>query len=71
MNDFIMPNEDWNLEKLHHYLPEDICSEILKAKMCESENATDSIVWNHPKEIDFTVKSAYRILSKEEQLCVG
>lgn len=56
------------MENLNQNLPSDICSGISSNFMGGSENTEDIIVWNHPKEVEFSVKSAYRAISKEEQL---
>lgn len=50
------------------YLPEEICRGILKIRVNGRENTEDVIAWNHPKEIDFSVKSAYKIITMEDQL---
>lgn len=66
----MLPNRDWNRGKLLSLLPEDICSEILKGSISGSECVEDTVIWNHPKEIEFSVKSAYKEISNSEQMNV-
>lgn len=56
------------MEKLHKTLPENICSGISSIRVGGRENTEDTIVWNHPKEVNFSVKSVYEAISKEEKL---
>lgn len=65
VSEFMLPNGDWNREKLQSCLLEDICREVLNYHVRGSINKDDYIVWNHPEEVEFSVKSAYRDLAKE------
>lgn len=67
VSDFLLPNGLWNREKLQSYLLEDICREVLNFHVRENINEEDSIIWNHPKEVEFSIKSAYKDLAKEGQ----
>lgn len=66
--DFILPNGDWDMAKLTENLPDDLCNEIANFHLIGGRNPGDMVAWNHPKELDFSVKYAYKILSKEDQL---
>lgn len=48
-------------------LPENICEDIFNSNINTTDIAEDTIGWNFPKEADFSVKSAYNVLSKETQ----
>lgn len=67
VSDFLLLNGDWNKEKLRRYLPEDICTEVFNFQIRGNINEEDSIIWNHPKEVEFSVKSAYRFLEQDGQ----
>lgn len=67
---FVLPNGVWNREILHSLLPNDICSNILRCNLSGIENVEDTIVWNYPKECEFSVKSAYSEISKCDQVNV-
>lgn len=47
-------------------LPKDICDWITRVIPRRRVVFEDSICWNHPKEGDFTVKSAYKYITEDE-----
>lgn len=67
VNKFVLPTGEWNMCQLKQFLLEKLCSEISNIHI-SGENVEDSVVWNHPKEINFTVKSAYRAVSMDDHL---
>lgn len=56
------------MAQLAEHLPDDLCNEIANFQLISRRNSSDMVAWNHPKELDFSVKSAYKVLSKEDQL---
>lgn len=68
VSDFVLLNGDWNREKLKWYLLDNICIDICRLGIITGDLKEDTIVWNYPKEIKFSVESAYMNLSKEPQL---
>lgn len=69
VSDFLLPNGSWNREKLRKYFPKDVCRDLLVCHIGSSDEV-DSVVWNYPKEVEFSVKSAYSNLTKEGQTVV-
>lgn len=69
VSDFFLPNGDWNREELKYSLSEEILEWIVKVHLGKSNNEEDTVQWNYLKEVEFTVKAAYNMLSEEE--CVG
>lgn len=68
VRDFILPNGVWDRGKIIRLLPENICNEIMCVYVSRNNQVEDILVWNHPNDIDFTVKSAYKELVKDEQV---
>lgn len=71
ISEFLLPNGEWDLDKLKRLLPEGISDWIVAAFPRKRENGEDEIQWNHNNEGEFTVKSAYNIIAREERLCTG
>lgn len=44
INDFVLPNGEWNREKLRMLLPENICNDICRSNISTSELADNTIV---------------------------
>lgn len=65
VSNFIMPKGEWNKERIRCYLPESTCNDIFNSNIHFDEDIEDSIVWNFPKEVVFSVKSANYVLTKE------
>lgn len=68
VTEFVLPNSDWNRDKLKWFLPDDIYTEICRLRLITGKAEEDIIVWNYPKEIEFSIKSAYGNLSKVTHL---
>lgn len=49
-------------------LLEDVSNWIVREHSAIRDMVEDSIVWNYPKEVAFSVKSAYKAIVEEELL---
>lgn len=52
-------------QRIRSYLPEDTSIDIARSNIYFDDQAKDMIVWNHPKEVEFSVKSAYKVLTND------
>lgn len=68
VSEFLLSNGEWNMVKLCRFLLEEMCKDILKRHVSGSDGMDDTIVWNHSKEVEFLVKSAYREIYKNEHM---
>lgn len=67
-SDYIIPNGDWDLRKLAQHLLDNLCGKIATICLDRRKDADDTMVQKHLKEVEFSVKSAYRAISKEDYL---
>lgn len=66
VSDYLLPNGDWNLAKLRLLLPQDICEWIVRTYPGGRGDMEDRLAWKYPKDVNFTVKSAYSQISEED-----
>lgn len=64
---YVLPNGNWDVEKIQKYLPKEICNWIVRSFPGIRENCEDDIHWSHHKEGVFYVKAAYSLISKEKR----
>lgn len=63
-----MTSGEWHREGLKHLLLEDIRDWITREIPWRRDVFEDAICWNHPKEVEFTVKSTYKSIMEDEML---
>lgn len=67
VSNYVLSNGDWDMRMLAQNLLDEVCKEIANIHIVRRTNTEDEIVWNHPKEAEFFVKSTYIALSTNEQ----
>lgn len=66
VSEFILPNREWDTEALNRTLPKDICSWIVRSISVKGAYVNDKTLCNHPREVDFSIKLAYRLIAEED-----
>lgn len=56
------------MRMLSQNLPDEVCKKTANVHIVKRTSIEYRIVWNHPKEAEFSVKSTYKALSTNEQL---
>lgn len=66
VKDFVLHNGEWDVEKLKRMLPKDLCNWIVKSLSVRRGDMEDTILWNHHREVEFSIKSAYKFIAEKE-----
>ena len=64
---FILPDQQWNIPKIHHTFNPDSARAIISMELPRDRNTPDCFYWNLTKSGHYTTKSGYFVALQQQQ----